>query len=73
MPKEQIVIGVVVAVLCTVGLFNDRWFLAETRKGQRLVGWLGEQNALWVLRGLFTLGVAFGALLATDVLGPIRW
>lgn len=73
MHKEQILIGSVTAVLCLLGLWNSRWLLFETRKGKRLVEWLGDGRALWVLRGLLTAGVVFGVLLALDVIRPIQW
>ena len=73
MPREQIFIGITVAVLFAAGLCKDRWFLTHTKKGKRLVGWFGEDNAIWVLRGLFGLGVLFGLLLAMNVIRPVRW
>ena len=73
MSKEQIFIGVTVAVLCVAGLCKDRWFLAHTKKGKRLIRWLGEEKAIWLLRGLFGLGILFGLLLATDIISPVKW
>jgi hypothetical protein len=70
---EQVLIGVTVALLCGLGLWHDRWLLSGTRKGQRLVGWFGEQRGLWVLRVLLVSGALFGLLLATDVIRPVRW
>ena len=73
MPKEQIFIGITVAVLCAAGLCKERWFLTRTKKGKRLIGWFGEEKAIWVLRGLFGLGMLFGLLLAMNVIRPVRW
>jgi hypothetical protein len=73
MRNEQLIMGAGVAVLCLFGLYHSRWFLARTRKGQRLVGWFGETRALWVLRGLLTAGTVFGVLLAANVIRPLRW
>ena len=71
--KEQILIGTVVALLCSAGLWSARWFLRETPKGQWLSRRLGDERALWVLRGLFAAGIAFGLLLATDAIRPVEW
>lgn len=73
MPNEQILMGFAVAALCAAGLWKDRWFLANTKKGRRLAAWLGETKALWVLRGLFGVGILFGLLLAGDVIRPVHW
>ena len=73
MPTEQILIGVLFALLCLAGLWKDRWFLENTTKGERLADKLGAARALWVLRILFLLGLLFGALLATNVIRPVQW
>jgi hypothetical protein len=73
MPKDQILIGAVTAALCAVGLLRGPWLLENTRKGQRLVRWFGGRRALWLLRGLLVLGIAFGVLLAVDVIRPVQW
>ena len=73
MPKDQIFIGITVAVLCAAGLCKDRWFLTRTKKGKRLIGWFGEEKAIWVLRGLFGLGMLFGLLMAMNVIRPVNW
>jgi hypothetical protein len=70
---EQVLIGGLVAVLCGLGLWHDRWLFARTAKGRRLAGWFGEERGLWALRGLLVAGAAFGVLLAADVIGPVRW
>ncbi len=64
--------GSAVAALCGWGLYHDRWFLASTKKGQRLVRWFGEKRAVWVLRALCVLGILFGVFLATGVVNPIN-
>ena len=61
------------AVLCGVGLVYSRWFLENTRKGERLVHWFGADKAVWVARGLFGLGLVFGLLLAGNFIRPIQW
>mgnify|MGYP001444978656 CR=1 FL=1 len=65
--------GTVIALLCATGIWQDRWFLEHTGKGQRLVGWLGEAKALWAIRGLFAVGALFGGLLAIGIIKPIQW
>ncbi|MBA3315000.1 MAG: hypothetical protein M3552_15905 [Planctomycetota bacterium] len=71
--NERVLIGVVAVALCGLGLWHHRWLLEATPKGQRLVGWFGEERALWVIRGLLATGIAFGTLLATGVIRPIEW
>ena len=73
MSKEQILVGALVALVSLHGLWKADWLLEHTRKGQKLVGWLGPEKALWVLRGLLIAAVVFGVLLATNVVRPIRW
>lgn len=73
MPTEQIFIGLATAALCGIGLYREFWFLTETNKGRRLVEACGLANALWVLRGLLTLGVIFGLSLALGIVNPIHW
>ncbi len=73
MENERILIGIVTAALCLVGLWHHRWLLRETSKGKRLIAWFGEEGALWVLRVLLALGIAFGGLLALGVIRPIEW
>ena len=73
MAAEQVFIGLTTSGLCAVGLAREAWFLSETKKGQRLVRLCGTRNAMWVLRGLFVVGVLFGLALATGVVNPIRW
>jgi hypothetical protein len=73
MSKEQTILGIAMAVLCFAGLWNDRWFLENTKKGQRLARWLGGTRGLFVLRALFLIGATFGILLATNVIRPVKW
>ncbi len=73
MPREQILIGVLSAMLCVVGLCRESWLLAETPKGRKLVASLGGRRAQWVLRCLLAVGVLFGLLLALGVVNPLRW
>jgi hypothetical protein len=72
-PAEQVLIGLTTSGLCAVGIAQQQWFLRETRKGQWLVEVCGTRNAVWVLRGLFSLGVVFGLALASGIVNPIRW
>jgi hypothetical protein len=71
--NERILIGLVTAALCGLGLWHDRWLFAETRKGRRLAAWLGEVRGLWALRALLFIGLAFGLLLAAGVIRPVEW
>lgn len=73
MPAEQVFIGLTTSGLCAVGIAQEEWFLRETRKGRRLVELCGTRNAVWVLRGLLALGVAFGLALASGFINPVRW
>jgi hypothetical protein len=72
-PAEQVFIGLTTSGLCAVGIAQQEWFLRETRKGRWLVELCGTRNAVWVLRGLFSLGVVFGLALASGIVNPIRW
>jgi len=69
--NEQQLIGSMVAVLGGVGWFYQRWFLEQTPKGRRLVSWFGATGGPWVLRVLLAAVVVFGALLASDMIGPL--
>lgn len=73
MPRHQILMGIAVAAISLLGLCNGRWFLENTKKGQRLIGWFGPDRAILVLRGLFLLAMVLGILLAADVIRPVRW
>ena len=71
--NEQQLIGTAVTLLCGLGWYHQRWFLVNTRKGRWLSARFGERGGAWVLRGLLTLGISLGLLLATDVISPLRW
>ena len=73
MSGDQILMGTVVAVLCGLGLWKDRWFLEHTEKGQRMVRWFGPRRALLILQLLLGAGAMFGILLATNVIRPVQW
>ncbi len=73
MAKEQVLIGVLCAGLCVLGLWHERWLLENTRKGRRLVNWFGPVGGLRVLRALLVAGLVFGVLLAVDVIRPMHW
>lgn len=70
---EHQLIGGVVLILSLIGLLKDQWFLANTRKGQRLTNSFGAARALWVLRLIFMTGVLFGGALAAGWIQPIQW
>lgn len=65
--------GIAMVLFCLMILFRERWFLAETNKGQRLVRRFGDSGALWVLRSILVTIAIVGILLATGVIHPIRW
>lgn len=71
--NTQIFIGVAVAVTCLLGIRHEKWLLANTKKGQRIVRWFGEAKAPWVWRGLCGIGILFGVLLAADIIRPVQW
>jgi hypothetical protein len=72
-PKDQIIIGVIVAVSCALGWLRQEVLLQRTGHGARLVRWFGPERAVWVLRCLLGAGVLFGVLLATNVIHPLHW
>tara|TARA_R110002095_G_scaffold174863_6_gene152245 strand:+ start:1974 stop:2207 length:234 start_codon:yes stop_codon:yes gene_type:complete len=71
--SENMFIGGVVLIFSFFGLLKEQWFLANTRKGQRLTKWFGPTRAIWVLRVIFLTGMIFGALLAAGIIHPIQW
>jgi len=71
--SENELIGGTVLIFSVIGLIKEQWFLANTRKGQRLTEWFGPARAIWVLRVIFLTGVMFGALLAAGMIQPIQW
>ncbi len=73
MPKHQIVMGVSVAVLSLVGLWQSNWLLANTGKGEWIRRRYGEPKARTIVRTFFFAAAVFGALLALDVIRPLQW
>ncbi len=71
--SQDTAMGIAIVFACLMILFRDRWFLAETTKGQRLVQRYGAQRAVWILRGLLLVIAVFGGLLASGVVRPIKW
>ena len=71
--SENELIGGTVLIFSVIGLIKEQWFLANTRKGQRLTEWFGPARAIWVLRVIFLTGVMFGGLLAAGMIQPIQW
>jgi hypothetical protein len=73
MPREQLLIGIIIAGSCLAGLWCETWLLTGTRKGGWLVRQFGLNRARWVLRFLLFAGIIFGGLLAANVIRPLRW
>lgn len=73
MPRDQIFMGAAMALVCLVGLQNGNWILANTGKGRWLVERMGDARARVVLRLVLVVGVVAGALLAADIIRPLRW
>lgn len=71
--SQDTAMGVAIILACLMILFRERWFLAETTKGQRLSARFGPSRALWILRGLLLAVATLGGLLAAGVIHPIRW
>lgn len=71
--SENELIGGAVLLFSLLGLIKEQWFLANTRKGQRLTEWFGPARAIWVMRVIFVTGIIFGALLAASMIQPIQW
>ncbi|MFK7776541.1 MAG: hypothetical protein QM501_00285 [Gimesia sp.] len=71
--SENELIGGAVLLFSFLGLIKEQWFLANTRKGQRLTKWFGPARAIWVMRVIFVTGIIFGGLLATSMIQPIQW
>jgi len=71
--SQEMAMGVAVAIVCLLLLLRERWILAETVKGQRLVKWCGATRASWLLRSLLLAGALFGGLLAGGVIRPLKW
>lgn len=73
MNRQDLLVGVLVAALCTLLLIKHRWFLEKTTKGQWLSAWLGSARASVVLRVLAVCGIVFGLLLAGGIIRPVHW
>lgn len=73
MAKDQVLFGVVLAVVSVVGLAYESWLMEHTKKGQALTRWFGESNGRWALRALLTGFALLGTLLALDVVRPLQW
>lgn len=65
--------GLAIVLASLLLLIRERWFLAETAKGRRLVKSFGDSRALWILRGLLLAVAAVGALLAGGIIRPVHW
>lgn len=75
MPRlsQNMAMGIAIALTCLMLLFRERWFLAQTPKGQRLVRRFGPDKALWVFRGVLLVFTSIGLLLASGILRPLKW
>ena len=73
MVDPQFFMGVAIAALCLVAAAKERWLLTNSRKGQRLIERVGEQQARWVIRAVLGMGVVFGGALAGGLINPVRW
>jgi hypothetical protein len=71
--SQDTVMGVAVVLACLMFLLRERWFLAQTGKGQRLVRRFGDARAVWILRGILLSIATLGILLATGWIRPIQW
>jgi hypothetical protein len=71
--SQDAVMGIAIVLCCVLLLFRERWFLAETGKGQRLVQQFGFDLAVWILRGVLLSIAVLGGLLASGIVRPIRW
>ena len=71
--SNDMAMGAGAITLCLMLWVRQRWFLEQTRKGQKLVEMVGSKNAPWVLTLILVAGIAFGGLLAKGVIKPIQW
>jgi hypothetical protein len=71
--NSQVFMGTAIAVVCSLGIWQAHWCLAETVKGRRLVDAFGSGRALLMWRMTLLLGIAFGAALAAGFVNPISW
>lgn len=72
-PHDHVVMGLGVASFSLVCLIRRQWLLANTSKGQRLIGRFGESRARTIFGLVCLSGIAFGSLLACGVIRPISW
>ncbi|HUG91001.1 MAG TPA: hypothetical protein VML55_09220 [Planctomycetaceae bacterium] len=73
MPKDQILIGSLFAVVCLIVAWKARWMCEHSNVGRRLAERLGVGGAMWVIRAVFGALAVFGVLLATNVVRPVQW
>ena len=72
-PKEQIFIGSVFAVVCVIVVWQAPWMCEHSRFGQSLARRLGERAGVWTIRAIFGGLAVLGVLLASGVVSPLRW
>ena len=72
MRNDQILIGLVVAAGCCAGLWQAEWILGRTRWGALFQRLFRSQAGL-ALRIALCLGIAFGGLLAANLIRPVQW
>ncbi len=73
MVNSQVFMGTAIAVVCSLGIWQAHWCLAETAKGRRLDEALGAGRALLMWRMILLLGLAIGEALALGVVNPVSW
>ncbi|MEZ6045116.1 MAG: hypothetical protein R3C11_05955 [Planctomycetaceae bacterium] len=71
--NEQIMMGIGLALISFWGLVKVDWFRENSRYGQWFVSKLGSETARRVLQGLMLTGILLGALLALNIIQPLRW
>ncbi len=72
-PHDHVVMGLGIASFSLVCLVRHQWLLANTSKGQRLIGRFGESKARAIFALVCFSGITFGSLLASGVIRPISW
>lgn len=73
MPKHQILMGVSIALLSSVAIWQTGWLLEHTSKGQWFARRYGELRARGIIRTFFFVTAVLGVLLALDVIRPMQW
>lgn len=73
MPVDQIIIGMITAGTCGIGLLRRDWLLTQTLKGRHLVERCGQAKATRIVTVVLAVGVLAGVLLACNILRPMRW